>query len=287
MPDIDMKTHSAGGLSNPVVSICIPTFNGSNTIEATLKSCLEQTYNSIEIIISDDNSSDETLSEISKFNDSRIVVLPPHVSSGAANNWNRTISAARGRFIKMMGQDDLLSPNCIQTEIDTILGAPGVSPSFCFSTRSIIDDSNVKIIESRGWIPMNGKCSIDDAVKQIVRSGGNPIGEPVVGLIDSIALSQTGGYRGSYLIDLNMWLDLLKIGPAIHTQNTLMSFRIGKSSWSFRLRDSQNSEIRDFLRMLRGDYPELVTIRDLFLGTILAYLKPKLRIALIVTRSMI
>ena len=188
MPDIDMKTHSAGGLSNPVVSICIPTFNGSNTIEATLKSCLEQTYNSIEIIISDDNSSDETLSEISKFNDSRIVVLPPHVSSGAANNWNRTISAARGRFIKMMGQDDLLSPNCIQTEIDTILGAPGVSPSFCFSTRSIIDDSNVKIIESRGWIPMNGKCSIDDAVKQIVRSGGNPIGEPVVGLIDSIAL---------------------------------------------------------------------------------------------------
>jgi glycosyltransferase involved in cell wall biosynthesis len=285
MADVEMNTGIKSGFSNPTVSICIPTFNGSRTIEATLKSCLEQTFNSIEIIISDDNSSDGTLNEIAKFNDLRIVVLPPHESCGAANNWNRTISAAKGRFIKVMGQDDLLRPECIETEVDTLLSAQGLYPSFCFSTRSVVDDSNVTIIKSRGWIPAKGTCSISDAVKQIVRSGGNPIGEPVVGLIDSRALRQTSGYRGSYLIDMSMWLELLAVGPAIHTQKTLMSYRVGRSSWSFRLRNSQNSEIRTLLRQLKDEFPKLVTKRDFFLGRILAFLKPKLRVALILMRS--
>lgn len=285
MPHVDIAGGNARSYSEPVVSICIPTFNGSRTIGATIASCLNQTFNSIEIIISDDNSSDGTVDEISKFADPRLVVLPPHKSSGAANNWNRTISAAKGHYIKVMGQDDVLRPECIQIEVSTLIENQKLNPSFCFSTRSIVDDSNVIIIQSRGWIPRNSKCSIDEVVKQIVRSGGNPIGEPVVGLIDSRALRQTSGYKGSYLIDLNMWLDLLTVGPAVHTQKTLMSFRIGKSSWSFRLKNSQNSEIRAFLKLLKNDYPKLVNKRDVLVGTVLAFLKPKLRVALILIRS--
>jgi glycosyltransferase involved in cell wall biosynthesis len=285
MPHVDIAGGNARSYSEPVVSICIPTFNGSGTIGATIASCLNQTFNSVEIIISDDNSSDGTVDEISKFDDPRLIVLPPHKSSGAANNWNRTISAANGRYIKVMGQDDLLRPECIQIEVSTLIKNQKLNPSFCFSTRSIIDDSNAIIIQSRGWIPKNNKCSIDETVKQIVRTGGNPIGEPVVGLIDSHALRQTSGYKGSYLIDLNMWLDLLAVGPAVHTQKTLMSFRIGKSSWSFRLKDSQNSEIRAFLKLLKNDYPKLVNKRDVLVGTVLAFLKPKLRVALILIRS--
>ena len=285
MSHVDISGGNARSYSEPVVSICIPTFNGSRTIGATIASCLNQTFNSIEIIISDDNSSDGTVDEISKFDDPRLVVLPPHKSSGAANNWNRTISAAKGHYIKVMGQDDLLRPECIQIEVSTLIKNQKLNPSFCFSARSIIDDSGVIIIQSRGWIPRNNKCSIDETVKQIVRTGGNPIGEPVVGLIDSHALRQTSGYKGSYLIDLNMWLDLLNVGPAVHTQKTLMSFRIGKSSWSFRLKDSQNSEIRAFLKLLKNDYPKLVKKRDVLVGTVLAFLKPKLRVALILIRS--
>ena len=285
MSHVDISGGNARSYSEPVVSICIPTFNGSRTIGATIASCLNQTFNSIEIIISDDNSSDGTVDEISKFDDPRLVVLPPHKSSGAANNWNRTISAAKGHYIKVMGQDDLLRPECIQIEVSTLIKNQKLNPSFCFSTRSIIDDSGVIIIQSRGWIPRNNKCSIDETVKQIVRTGGNPIGEPVVGLIDSHALRQTSGYKGSYLIDLNMWLDLLNVGPAVHTQKTLMSFRIGKSTWSFRLKDSQNSQIRAFLKLLKNDYPKFVTNRDVLIGTVLAFLKPKLRVAMILMRS--
>jgi glycosyltransferase involved in cell wall biosynthesis len=276
-----MINDTSRSISDPVVSICIPTFNGSRTIDETLRSCLSQTFQSFEIVISDDNSTDETLNVISKFDDVRIVVLPPHESSGAANNWNRSIFAARGRFVKVMGQDDLLHPECIKTEVLTLLSNQAISPSFCFSTRSIIDDSNMVLIKSRGWIPKNGQCSIEEAAKRIVRFGGNPIGEPVVGLIDSHALRLTTGYIGSYLIDVNMWLELLKVGPAVHTQKTLMSFRVGKFSWSFRLKESQSAETLVLLRILRSAFPNTVSNLDLLSGSVFAYLKPKLRTAII------
>ena len=46
----------------PVVSVVIITYNSSNTIIETLESIKSQTYNNIELVISDDNSSDNTLS---------------------------------------------------------------------------------------------------------------------------------------------------------------------------------------------------------------------------------
>ena len=45
---------------SPLVSICIPTYNGEIYIKECLNSAINQTYSNIEIIISDDNSSDST-----------------------------------------------------------------------------------------------------------------------------------------------------------------------------------------------------------------------------------
>jgi hypothetical protein len=213
------------------------------------------------------------------------VILPTQERSNPASNWNRTINAAKGQFIKILGQDDLLYSNCIEIELETLLSSYKVNPSFCFSSRSIIDDSNRELIRSRGWVPTTKICSLEEVAQKVVRTGGNPIGEPVVGLIATNAIRQTQGFTGQYLIDLNMWFELLKLGPAVHTNQTLMSFRIGRSSWSFRLKDSQTVEMITFIRYLKNSYPEFVTRFDLLIGTVLAYLKPKLRIALISMRA--
>ena len=82
-----------------------------------------------------------------------------------------------------------------------------------------------------------------------------------------------------------MWFELLKLGPAVHTNQTLMSFRVGRSSWSYRLKDSQTAEMITFIKYLKNSYPEIVTEFDLLTGIVLAYLKPKLRIALISIRA--
>jgi glycosyltransferase involved in cell wall biosynthesis len=281
----DINYPPTNAASETLVSLCIPTFNGSRFIQQTIQSCLSQSHRNLEVIIADDQSSDDTISIVQSFNDNRIVILPAQERTSPASNWNRAVQAAQGRFIKILGQDDLLYLNCIEIELEALLSSYKVSPSFCFSSRSIIDDSSRELIRSRGWVPTTKLCSLEDVVQKIVRTGGNPIGEPVVGLIATNAIRQTQGFTGRYLIDLNMWFELLKIGPAVHTNQTLMSFRVGKSSWSFMLKDSQTGEMLTFIKYLKNSYPEIVTKFDLLVGTVLAYLKPKLRVALISIRA--
>ena len=271
--------------SEILVSLCIPTFNGSRFIQQTIHSCLSQSHRNLEIVIADDQSLDDTISIIQSFNDDRIIILPSQERTNPASNWNRAIQAARGQFVKILGQDDLLYSNCIETELAVMLASDNHKPSFCFSSRSIVDESSREVIHSRGWSPVNEVCELDEVVTKIVRSGGNPIGEPVVGLIATQAIKQTKGFTGQYLIDLNMWIELLKIGPAVHTRHTLMSFRVGKSSWSFKLKDSQTNEVLTLIRALEVAFPKAVSRFDVLIGTFFAIIKPRLRIALIKMRA--
>jgi glycosyltransferase involved in cell wall biosynthesis len=281
----DINYPPTNAASEILVSLCIPTFNGSRFIQQTIQSCLSQSHRNFEVVIADDQSSDDTISIVRSFNDNRIVILPAQERTSPASNWNRAVQAAQGQFIKILGQDDLLYSHCIETELAVMLASDKHNPSFCFSSRSIIDESGREVIRSRGWTPANGICELDEVVAKIVRSGGNPIGEPVVGLIATQAIRRTKGFTGQYLIDLSMWIELLKIGPAVHTKHTLMSFRVGKSSWSFKLKESQTAEVLTLIRALEVAFPKAVSKFDLLIGTVLAYIKPKLRIALIKMRA--
>jgi glycosyltransferase involved in cell wall biosynthesis len=272
---------SKNGGPEVLVSICIPTYNGASTIAETLKSCLNQTLQNFEIIISDDNSTDATLIEVQSIDDPRIKILNRETSTTPADNWNRVINAASGHYIKVLGQDDILFTDCLEFEVMVMEKNRHLSPSFCFSRRDIIDETGRTLIYSRGWIPKTGICSFPSAISTITRSGGNPIGEPVVGLIDSDSLKQTQGFTGSYLIDLNMWISLLHIGPALHTTKTLMAFRVGASSWSYKLRRHQASQIISFIKDLKKSFPEDISRFDQIVGITLAYLKPKLRVLVI------
>jgi glycosyltransferase involved in cell wall biosynthesis len=272
---------SQNGDPEVLVSICIPTYNGVGTIAKTLKSCINQTHKNFEIIISDDNSTDETLNEVRSINDPRIKILARRISTTPADNWNHAANAASGRYIKVLGQDDILFTDCLESEVSVMEKNRHLGPSFCFSHRDIIDETGRTLIHARGWSPKHGLCSFPSAISRIVRSGGNPIGEPVVGLIDSQSLRRTNGYAGSYLIDLNLWIDLLRIGPAIHTNKTLMAFRVGASSWSYRLRQHQTSETIRFINVQRQSFPEYVSRFDEIFGISLALLKPKLRILIV------
>ena len=54
-------------MSNPLVSICIPTYNGDKYLVECLKSCVNQFFKDFEIIICDDGSSDKTISIIESY----------------------------------------------------------------------------------------------------------------------------------------------------------------------------------------------------------------------------
>lgn len=106
-------------MNEHLVSICIPTYNGSKYIKATIDSVLAQTYKSIEIIVTDDCSEDDTVKIIKdNYPEVKLTINEKHL--GLTGNWNQSVSLATGAYIKLMGQDDILAPNAIELQVKSI-----------------------------------------------------------------------------------------------------------------------------------------------------------------------
>ena len=110
----------------PLVSIVLITYNSSRFILETLDSTRAQTYKNIELIISDDKSTDNTIDicrEWIKNNGSRFVrtcLITAETNSGIPANINRGIKVSEGEWIKCLAGDDLLAENCITDLISYI-----------------------------------------------------------------------------------------------------------------------------------------------------------------------
>jgi alpha-1,3-rhamnosyltransferase len=106
-------------LLQPLVSIIVTTYNAAKFVIETLESAKAQTYQPIELIISDDCSTDNTIELCTKwvqenkhhFTHTAIITVP--VNTGVSANCNRCIQAANANWIKFIAGDDILLPNCI------------------------------------------------------------------------------------------------------------------------------------------------------------------------------
>src|SRR4051812_6371262 len=104
-------------MKNPLVSICIPSYNSEAFIAKTIQSVLDQTYRSLEIVICDDRSQDTTADIIRSFNDPRIFFFQNETNLGVEGNWNLTLERSTGKYAKVMGADDILYPHCIEQQV--------------------------------------------------------------------------------------------------------------------------------------------------------------------------
>ena len=96
-------------------SIVIPTYNGERYVSHAIESALNQTRKPDEIIVSDDNSKDKTLT-IAKSYESLGVVTICNTSgpSGFVRGWNNAIKHASCEFISILHQDDILYPDFLK-----------------------------------------------------------------------------------------------------------------------------------------------------------------------------
>lgn len=103
--------------SSPVVTIAIPAFNNASTIAQTVQSALEQTWADLEIIVSDDASTDDTNQILRKFTDSRLRVIRQPTNLGMANNFRFCLEQAQGLWITFLNADDYLLPASLEKRI--------------------------------------------------------------------------------------------------------------------------------------------------------------------------
>lgn len=96
------------------ISILIPTYNGEKYIEQAILSVLKQTRKPDEIVISDDNSTDQTLDICKKYSDRIKIFTNPQGPSGFVNGWNNAIAHASCDFVSILHQDDILDPTFLE-----------------------------------------------------------------------------------------------------------------------------------------------------------------------------
>ena len=110
----DKKQRTVG----PLVSICIPVYNGETYIRQAIESVLAQTYTNFELIISDNLSTDKTLEIVDSIRDDRIKISKNKKNLGLVGNFNACIHKANGKYVKVLCCDDVLSPDAIKKEVD-------------------------------------------------------------------------------------------------------------------------------------------------------------------------
>lgn len=88
-------------------TVVIPTFNSSNTIEATLSSVLKQSYPAYEIIVVDDASTDDTAVVVENIASGTVKYIQKIHNSGSSSARNKGIDAATGDYIAFLDADDL------------------------------------------------------------------------------------------------------------------------------------------------------------------------------------
>jgi len=103
----------------PLVTICVPVFNGERTIAGTINSILNQTYKNIEIIVVDNCSEDSTVKIVKEFSDIRIhLILSDNHLPCAEANWNRCFQYGQGEFLAIFHADDVYLPHMISRQVE-------------------------------------------------------------------------------------------------------------------------------------------------------------------------
>jgi predicted O-linked N-acetylglucosamine transferase (SPINDLY family)/GT2 family glycosyltransferase len=229
-------------LSLPLVSVCIPTYNGEIFLEETLNTVLNQTYPNLEIIISDDNSSDRTIAIAESFREKLTCEFSilEHGQYGLSQNWNFCIAQAQGKYIKFLFQDDLLAPDAISkmvelAEQDEEIGlvfSPRrlfVSEDDTYYDPTFLDGHGAKDIH-KGWSKLKpiqlGRDLLED--RHLFNYSINKIGEPTTVLIKKEMFDKVGLFNSDLcqLVDLEMWLRIISECKVGFVNKYLSHFRL-------------------------------------------------------------
>lgn len=144
------------------VTIGIPIYNAEKYLRKAIDSVLNQSFADFELILSDDGSTDNSLSIIKSYDDKRIRLISDGVNKGISYRLNEQIENAKGEFFARMDADDIMFPNRIQQQFDFLINNPNVDIVGAYSV--IIDETNNIIGSRTSSIP----SSFYDVLKQNV-----------------------------------------------------------------------------------------------------------------------
>lgn len=125
--------------ATPRVSVGMPVYNGEAFLEETIESVLGQTYADLELIISDNGSTDRTPEIAQRYavRDRRVRFVRTDENRGAAWNYRRTFELARGEYFRWAPADDLFALDSVAVCVAALDADPGAV--LCYPKTELID----------------------------------------------------------------------------------------------------------------------------------------------------
>lgn len=215
-------------MNTPMVSICIPVYNGSNTIRETLMSAMTQSYQNVEILVIDNKSIDNTVDIVCEIADERVRVFQNTKNLGMAGNWNECIKKAMGKYIHFLCADDLLSEDCIEEKVK--LMEKDETIQMVISSTQIIDEKNNVLLTRRRY---KKNCILDG--KKLAKKSfyvANLYGEPSNVMFRRDLIAKTGIFATNtcYTTDWDLWLRISVQGKVGYIDKCLTQYRISNTN---------------------------------------------------------
>ena len=252
-----------------LVSICIPTFNGEKYISEAIDSIISQTYQNIEVIISDDDSLDSTLKIIDTYKTKLPFSIYNHLPNGIGSNWNNCIRKAKGKYIKFLFQDDKLHPNCIYEMVNVFekyqdLGLVVSKRKFIIENNSLnkpIADWVIKFddLQRNLNLPIKEVNILDKRIfksKEFLKTPLNKIGEPSTVLFKKEIIKEIGYFNEELkqILDYEFFYRILKIKNVALINKNLVTFRIHADQATNLNRGKVASDYEQYYYMLYDEF---------------------------------
>lgn len=148
-------------LEQPLVTICVPTYNRPRLLKVLLDSILAQTYRAFEVVITDNSDNSETELLIrSEYSDARIFYYKNDTNLGMSGNTLKALSFVRGAYFTFTPDDDIwLSKEKLKTQVSILEASKNIE--ICFSNISHINyDGTLHKRQFRLFEPSSCACDV-------------------------------------------------------------------------------------------------------------------------------
>ena len=243
----------------PMVSIIIPVYNGSNYVQEAIDSALAQTYKNIEVIVVNDGSKDDGKTEEIALSYGDKIRYFKKENGGVSSALNMGIEKMQGEYFSWLSHDDKYEPKKVENQVAALKNIDNKETVVVCSGRPIDENSNlIENYPSKQRFE-NGLVSWDKAFENLFNQGSF---NGCAFLIHKNVFEKVGRFdeKLRYVQDLLMWAKIfLNRIPLLYMQEELVLSRIHGAQLTQTGRDLFHKESNVMSDII---IPELLKVKD-------------------------
>lgn len=214
--------------NQPLVSIGMPVFNGEKGLARALDSLLEQDYRNLEIIISDNASTDATPEICGKYvrKDSRVKYYRLGKNLGTIRNFNRVFELSSGKYFMWAAHDDQREPFFVSACVEKLKQCP--EAVLCQAHTAAFIEGRNEMVSITNLDSLEGVTGLVERYREALKRSP---ATAIYGLYRSSAMRRTQMYQQSIATDLAFIQELSIQGEFVQVPMVLFNY-IGRKKWN-------------------------------------------------------